>query len=113
MAAQKIAAIVVGVIGLAGLGVGTAYQVMEVSKRNNAQILCPTMTCQSQTGINAWNDVASTQTIATVAFIAGGAGVLGSAVLWLTSPHASGGPSGAASAQLSFGPGSVQLRGAW
>jgi hypothetical protein len=42
-----------------------------------------------------------------VAFIAGGVALAGGAVLWLTGRPETG------ATQVSFGPGSVALRGAW
>ncbi len=79
------------------------------SKRNAAESLCPTSQCQTTAGVDAWNDVASTQTISTVGFIAGGVVVAGAVVLWFTAPRSSSGPS----AQVSVGPGSVRVMGTW
>jgi hypothetical protein len=105
---QKIFAIVAGGIGVAGLAVGTIFAVMDISKRNHAEAICPGTLC-SQAGLDAWSDVATTQTFSTVGFIVGGVGVAGAAVLWFTAPRSNGG----ASAQVSFGPGSLQVKGSW
>ena len=106
--AQKILGIVGVGIGVVGLGVGSVFGVMTLSKKNDAQNACPNR-CTTQSGVDMWNDATNTGNISTVAFIVGGVGLVGGAVLWLTAPSASGG----ASTQVGLGPSGLQVKGVW
>jgi hypothetical protein len=106
---QKILAVVAGGVGVVGLGLGTAFGLVAMSKKNDAQSACPTSLCPTQDGSNKWSDAASTGNFSTVGFIVGGVGVAGAAVLWFTAPSAIGG----ASTQVALGPGILQVNGAW
>jgi hypothetical protein len=106
MGTQKVLALVVGGIGIVGLGLGTVFGVMASSQKNDAQSVCPGNPCATQDGVNKWSTAASTGNISTIAFIVGGVGVVGGAVLWFTAP-------GAPSTQVGFGPGSLQVKGTW
>ena len=106
MGTQKILALVAGGIGVVGIGVGTAFGVMAMSKKNDAQSAC-SGSCATQDGVNKWSNAGSTGDVSTVGFIVGGVGLAGAAVLWFTAP------SGGASTQVGFGPGGVQLKGTW
>jgi hypothetical protein len=108
LGAQKVLALVAGGIGIAGLGVGAAFGVMALSKKSDAQSVCPDQ-CATADGVNKWSDATSTGNISTIALIAGGAVVAGAAVLWLTAPSSVG----AASTRVGLGPGGVQMRGVW
>ena len=57
-------------------------------------------------GVHKWSTAGSTGNISTIGFIVGGVGVAGAVVLWLTAPTSS-------SAQVGFGPGSLQVKGTW
>jgi hypothetical protein len=105
---QKILAIVAGGVGIAGLGVGTAFGLIAMSKKNDAQSACPNQ-CATSDGVTKWSDAASAGNVSTIAFIVGGVGVAGAAVLWLTAPSSGGGQG----TQVGFGPGGMQVRGAW
>ena len=48
--------------------------------------------------------------VATIGFIAGGVGLVGGAVLWLSARRE---PSSAPSVQVGLGPGSMQVLGTW
>ncbi len=58
--------------------------------------------CATQDGVNKWSAAASTGNISTIAFIVGGVGIAGAAVLWSTAPGATR-QTGAA--QVGVGPG--------
>jgi hypothetical protein len=103
---QRLFGIVVATVGVVGLGVGTAFGLMTISKKHDAETVCPDQ-CASEAGVAAWNDAHSAGNISTVAFVVGGLGVVGGAALWFTAP--SGGPG----ARLGLGPSGVQLKGAW
>ena len=83
---------------------------MALSKRDDAQKVCPTL-CSDQDGVRMWQDAKRAGNISTVAFVAGGIGLAGAALLWLTAPETPV----ARSAGLEVGPGQVTmaLRGRW
>lgn len=101
---QKILAIVAGGIGVVGLGVGTAFGLLAISAKSDAQNVCPNQ-CTSQDGVNKWNTASTDGTIATIGFIAGGVALLGGAVLWVTAPSSS--------QQVGIGPGGLTWKGTW
>lgn len=104
---RRVGGLVLAAIGVAGLGVGAGYGLAAMSRHDEAQKDCPRATCPDQSGVDLWNSAHTAGTISTVAFIGGGVALAAGAVLWLT------GKPEAASTQVSFGPGSVALRGAW
>jgi hypothetical protein len=106
---QAVVGIVVLGVGVVGLGAGTALGFLAKSKRDDAQRVCPDR-CADQSGVDMWADASTTGNLSTIAFIAGGAAVVGGAVLWLTAGR---GSSGASQAQVGIGPGSVSVRGRW
>jgi hypothetical protein len=106
---QKVLALVAGGIGIVGLGVGTAFGLVALSKKNDAQSACPASTCANQADASKWSDAGSAGNISTIAFVVGGVAVAGGLVLWFTAP----GGGGTASTQVGLGMGSMQLRGSW
>jgi len=104
---HRIGGLVLAVVGVAGLGVGAGYGLAAMSRHDEAQKACPRASCPDQHGVDLWNSAHTAGTISTVAFIAGGVALAGGAVLWLTGRPETG------ATQVSFGPGSVALRGAW
>jgi hypothetical protein len=104
---QKVLALIAGGLGVAGLGVGTAFGLIAMSQKNDAQSACPN-TCATQDGVNKWSSAGSSARIADIGFIVGGVGVAGGAILWLTAPN--GSPPGT---QLGLGLGGVQVKGTW
>ncbi len=106
---QRILAIVAAGLGVVGVGVGTAFGVMAIAKRNDARNVCPNE-CANQSDANLWSNAKTTAQVSDVAFVVGGVGLAGGAVLWFTAkPRAAGGPS----AQVGLGLGSVRLNGVW
>jgi hypothetical protein len=106
---QKILAIVAGGVGVVGLGVGTAFGLVTMSKKSDAQKACPNL-CADPNGVSLWSDAKSAGNVSTVAFIVGGVALAGGAALWFTAkPESRSGPS----AQVGVGPGSLQLKGVW
>jgi hypothetical protein len=106
---QKILAIVAGGVGIVGLGVGTAFGVMALSQKSDAQSLCSHDPCSDRTGVNEWSTADSSGNVSTVGFVVGGIALAGGAVLWFTAPSLNRG----SSTQVGFGPGSLQLKGTW
>ncbi len=106
---QRVLAIVAGVLGLAGVGVGSVFGLQAMSKRNDAQSACPNV-CLNQGDSDKWSDALKSARISDVAFVAGGAGLVGGALLWATAPSRSG---EGTSAQVGLGPGRIEVIGAW
>jgi hypothetical protein len=109
LGAQRILALVAGGVGVVGLGLGTAFGVIALSKKNDAQSVCSTDPCPTVDGSNKWGDAATAGNVSTVAFIVGGVALAGGAVLWLTAPRSTS----ASTPQVGLGLGSIQWRGAW
>lgn len=94
---------------MVGLGVGSAFGFVAMSKKSDAKSACPDQ-CADQSGVSKWSDAKSAGNISTVGFIVGGVALAGGAVLWFTAkPESSSGPS----AQVGLGLGSLQLKGVW
>jgi hypothetical protein len=116
LALQKILAIVSAGIGVAGVGVGSYAGLMAISKKNDASRLCDTSqgTCPRDKLIDANALEADSRqwgNASTAAFIGGGVGLAGAAVLWFTARKSEQSP--AASAELRVGPTTIQLAGTW
>jgi hypothetical protein len=106
---QKILAIVAGGVGVAGVGLGSVFGFVAISKKNDAQKACPDQ-CIDQSGVTKWSDAKTAAQVADVAFIVGGVALAGGAVLWFTAKHESRDARGVAAG---IGPGSLQLKGIW
>jgi hypothetical protein len=109
LGAQRGVAIGAGVLGLAGIAVGTYFGVDSINKHNDATDACATSQCKTQAGVNLWSDARQAGNISTIAFVVGGVALAGGIVLWFTAPHRAE----TTTAQLGVGPGSLQLRGTW
>jgi len=115
---QMILGITSGALGLAGVGVGSAFGLMALSEHSNQISTCPPTSCNAAQHAQAVTDhsnVSTNSTISTVAFAAGGVLIAGGVVLALTAPRG-GEPRTATSALLvvpSVGPGvaGMLLRG--
>jgi hypothetical protein len=103
---QKVLAIAAGGLGVVGLGIATAFGLMAISQKNDAESVCPNM-CQTQDGVNKWHDASTSATVSTIGFIVGGVGIAGAAALWFTAP------SGRQQVQVGVGPGGLDVRGVW
>ncbi|HXX66627.1 MAG TPA: hypothetical protein VEK07_05580 [Polyangiaceae bacterium] len=108
---QRILGIASGVVGLAGVGVGTYFGLYSLAKHNDATRVCATTLCDTSQGVGLWHDATTAGNTSTVAFIVGAVGVGGGLALWLTAPglERSGGPS----AQIEIAPRMIRLRAAW
>lgn len=103
---QRYAAIGVGVLGVAGVAVGSVFGLKSKSKHDDAESHCDGGNCFDTDGVALREDARSAGNVATVAFIVGGVGLAGAAVLWFT-----GGPSDEPKTGLVIGPGRLALRG--
>jgi serine/threonine-protein kinase len=72
--------------GVVGVGVGGAFGLSSLGKRNDSRDHCIGDQCDS-TGVRLRDDAISNGNIATIATIAGAAGVVGGLVLVLTAPN--------------------------
>jgi hypothetical protein len=102
----RIAGLVVGGVGVAATGVGIAYGLIAMSRRNEANDVCPAQ-CADQT---QWNSARSAGNVATGALIVGAVGIASGVVIWLRTRPASDVAPGA---QVGLGPGGLLLRGRW
>jgi hypothetical protein len=89
-AGQRMAGLVVGGLGLAGIGVGIVFGLQSRSKQSDAKQYCEPSNpnvCERH-GVELNDEAKSAATIATVGLAAGGALVIGGVVLYLTAPKA-------------------------
>jgi hypothetical protein len=108
LGAQKTLGLVAAGVGVVGVGLGSAFGLIAMSKRDDAQRICPNQ-CTGSDGANAWKDAGAAGTASTVLFVVGGAALAGAAVLWFTAPSSGREPS----AQVGLGFGGVQMKGTW
>ncbi len=105
---QTIVGIVFTGLGAVGLGVGSAFGLAALSKKNEAQEVCPGQ-CATQTGVNDWSDAKSNGNVSTALFIGGGIALATGVVLWVTAPSSNA----MASARVGVGPGGIRAEGTW
>jgi hypothetical protein len=70
-------------IGVVGLGLGTGLGWQARTKRDEARELCPGV-CTDQRGVDRWQEAKRAGNFSTAAFVAGGIGIAGATLLWLT-----------------------------
>jgi hypothetical protein len=107
---QRVIAYTLGGAGIIGIGIGTAFGLSAISKNKESKSEgCDGNEC-SPAAAEVRKDAQAAGNASTIAFIAGGALLAGGVVLYFTAPST---PSSEKppSASLSFGPGSVALRG--
>lgn len=105
----KVVALVLGGVGVAATGVGVAYGLIAMSRRSEANAICPN-DCSDHTGVEAWNGAYSAGNISTGAFVIGAAGIASGVAVWLLAKPAT---DGIAVSQISLGPGGLQVKGRW
>jgi hypothetical protein len=108
MGTQKVLALVAAGIGVVGVGIGSAFGLIAMSKKSDAQTSCPNQ-CATPDGVNKWKDAGSAADVSTIGFIVGGVGLGGAAVLWFTAPGGGGG----GGTQVGLGVGSIRIQGTW
>jgi hypothetical protein len=82
----QVLAIVAGGLGLAGLGIGTAFGLDAASKKSGYQQLQVGGRCTDDACVNLSKGAVSAATLSTVGFVAGGALAATGLVLWLVAP---------------------------
>jgi hypothetical protein len=82
---QHTAAIIVGALGVVSVGVGTVFGLSASSKWSDAKSHCTAYPygCDQQS-LDARSSASSKASLATAAFIVGGAAIAGAVVLWVT-----------------------------
>jgi hypothetical protein len=98
---------VVAGLGIFGLGAGAAFGLESIAKHNDAQRVCPGVSC-SPSGASLWHDAVTFGDASTIAFAAGGAALLAGTIFWLAAPKSNG-----HAARVALGPGSFALEGVW
>lgn len=104
---QHYLAIGAGVVGVAGVAVGTIFGLQAMSKHDDADKHCDGSACRDQEGVDLRADARSAGNISTIGFIVGGVGLAGGVALWFTAGPTDGAPK----TGLVVGPGRVALRG--
>jgi len=85
--AQRATGIAASVIGLAGLGVGTAFGVAAMSKQSDSKAYCRSESLCTQPGLDLVDDAKTAASVSTIAFAAGGVLLVTGVVLVVTAPH--------------------------
>jgi hypothetical protein len=108
-ASQRTAALVVGAVGVVGVGLGTVFGLSASSKWSDAKSHCTAYPygCDAHS-LDAQSSAKSQASLATVAFIVGGAALGGAAVLWFTAD-----PGHEKSVALGVAPGAAFIRGSF
>ena len=106
---QRTAALIVGAVGVAGLGIGTVFGLGASSKWSDAKSKCGAYPYEcSQEALDAKSSASSKAAVATVALVVGGAAIAGAAVLWFTAS-----PSKETNVALGVAPGALFVRGSY
>lgn len=85
---RRTAGYVLGAVGIIGLGVGAYFGFSARSTWSDAKDACPTRTSCSDKAVELSTDARTEANVSTIAFVAGGAAILGGTILLLTAPHA-------------------------
>lgn len=110
---QKTVGLVVAAGGVVGLGVGGFFGLKTSSTWNEAKPKCPNLECDA-TGVQLATDAKNYGTISTIATIAGGALLVGGAVLFFTgSDSSSSAKNDRLPVRVGVGPGSVAVGGSF
>ena len=117
---QRTLGVVAGVAGLAGLVVGSIYGVKAANRNADSLPHCQPdniKLCDAQ-GVALGEDAFASAAVSTVGFVAGGVGLVGGTLLFLTAPSGpaksmTGRPRFEAAPIVGFGVGGVSLRGVW
>jgi hypothetical protein len=108
---------VIGGTGVAAVGVGTVTGLLALSRWNDVRRDCniDTKTCPTDQGNEASAAGRSLATVSTIAFVAGGVGLLGGAYLLLTARRPSPSATGSSGPFIAISPngGGIQLSGAF
>jgi hypothetical protein len=106
LGAQRVGALALAGVGVAGLAVGTIFGLQAKSKKDEADETCDGGVCTTDSGVRAGEDAHKAGNIATIGMVVGTAAVVGGVVLWFTAPSANQ----AYGTRIGLGPNGVALR---
>jgi hypothetical protein len=111
---QRTIGLVIGGLGIVGIGVGTAFGFIAMSKENDAtkNDCDATNHCNPQ-GVQLGKDAQSAATASTIAFAVGGIALAGGVLLYFTAPKAPSAPTVGLRASAIPGGGAFGIQGAW
>lgn len=89
MPGQRVGALVIGGVGVAGLVVGGVFGLRTFSQWGDADKQCPTRQGCSDEALELESAARTSATISNVGFVVGGVGVLTAGILWFTAPRQS------------------------
>jgi hypothetical protein len=101
---QHITGVVIGVAGIVGLGIGTAYGVKALHDQSDVNGHCGPTGCDA-TGAALQSTENTNGAVSAVALAAGGIGLIVGIVMYATAPHST------SSTQVAFGPGGPMVGG--
>lgn len=107
----RVGALVLGGVGVIGVGIGSYFGLTAMSHLHDADPHCNAANQCDAVGLAARHDAVSNATISTIAFAAGGAALVGAAVLWFAIPRAR--ESDGAAVGVAVGPTGAILHGRW
>jgi serine/threonine-protein kinase len=84
---KRPAGIALGAAGVVGITVGTIFGLIAKSKNDDALTHCVSGNLCDETGLSLTSDAKSAAAVSTVAFVVGGAALIGGAVLFFTAPN--------------------------
>lgn len=105
--AARVLGFTVGGLGIVGLAVGSIYGLQARSRNDDSAAHCRTTTLCDAEGLSLRNDAHRFATVSTIAFVVGGAGLIGGTVLVLTSK-----PSGP-TVRVGLAASGISLSGTW
>jgi len=111
---QRAFALGLGALAVAGAGVGTYFLLASKTSRDDSNAHCVGNTCDA-TGVSQRDDALRRGNVATIAYTAAGAALIGSAVLFFTAPNGSSSNAASTHRELGVGvsPAGVVVRGAF
>lgn len=83
---QRTAALVVGGVGVAGLGLGVIAGIVASSRWNDATDACPERQCADPKNLRLDGPAKTWADVSTLSFVGGGAALATGALLWFTAP---------------------------
>ena len=112
---QRVAGLVLGAAGLAGLGIGGYFGAVSWIRHDDAGSHCGANGCDAS-GVSLRDDARRDGNAATVSFVAGGALLLAGIITYVTAPRSSASDarrSADARSVFLIGPGGAVVRGVW
>lgn len=108
-------ALAAGVVGVAGIAVGSVFGLKSMAKKDEASKHCDGAKCSDQTGVTLKDEAIKAGNISTIGFVVGGVGLATGVVLWFALPSSSQKTEGSQAARTRVGltPSAVTLEHVW